>query len=93
MVQKYSFLNEHSIKKEVITYKNEVHQVLKANDYFGDDLLKEGHALTAVSDDYTEMAVLPIKLYNSEIALLKQVSLENKISNLHSSHFFHKIKY
>ena len=93
MVQKYSFLNEHSIKKEVITYKNEVHQVLKANDYFGDDLLKEGHALTAVSDDYTEMAVLPIKLYNSEIALLKQVSLENKISNLHSSHFFREMKY
>ena len=93
MIQKYSFLNDDLIKKNVIIYIDEIHQNLKANDYFGDDILKEEHALTAVSDDYSEMAVLPIKLYNSEIALLKAAAIENKITNLHLSHFFREIKY
>ena len=93
MVQKYSFLDDDLTKKNVTIYQNEVHQVLKVNDYFGDDLIKEEHSLTAISDGITEVAVLPFQLYNSEIALLKSASLEKKIFNLHSCHFFHKIKY
>ena len=92
-VQKYSFLDDILIKKNVTIYKNEIFQNLKVNDYFGDDIIQEEHSLTAISDDITEVAVLPIKLYNSEIALLKSIALENKITNLYSSHFFHAIKY
>ena len=93
IIQKYSFLDDDLTKKDVTIYKNEVYQVLKSNDYFGDDIVKEEHSLTAISDVTSEVAVLPYQLYNSEIALLKSAALENKITDLHSSHFFHKIKY
>ena len=92
-LQKYTFLDDALIKKNVTIYKKEIYQSLKANDYFGDDVIKDQHSLTAISETTTELAVLPIKLYNSEIAVLKSVALENKISNLHSSHFFNKMKY
>ena len=93
IIQKYSFLDDNLTKKDVTIYKNEVYQVLKSMDYFGDDIVKEEHSLTAISEDTSEVAVLPFQLYNSEIAILKSAALENKISKLHSSHFFHKIKY
>ena len=93
ILQKYSFLDDNIIKKNVTIYKQEICESLKVNDFFGDDLIKEEHALTAISENSTELAALPIKLYNSEIANLKSMILEGKISDLHSSHFFNKMKY
>ena len=93
LIQKYSFLDDDLIKKNVTIYKNEVHQKLKINDYFGDDAVKEAHSLTAISDDITEVAALPIQLYYSEIATLKLMALEKKITDLYTSHFFSNIKY
>ena len=91
--QKYSFLDDDIIKKEVKIYKNEICNNLKFNDYFGDDAVNDIHTLTAIADDITEVAVLPIKLYNSEIANLKSMVLEKKIYELYSSHFFNQMKY
>ena len=93
IITKYSFLDDDLIKKNVTIFKDEIYQNLKTNDYFGDDAIKETHSLTAISDDITEVAALPIKLYYSEIATLKLMALEKKITNLHTSHFFSNIKY
>ena len=91
--QKYYFLDDNIIRKEVKIYRNENCNNLKFNDYFGDDAINDIHTLTAISDDITEIAALPIKLYNSEIANLKSIVLEKKIFNLYSSHFFKQMKY
>ena len=91
--QKYYFLDDNIIRKEVKIYRNENCYNLKFNDYFGDDAINDIHTLTAISDDITEIAALPIKLYNSEIANLKSIVLEKKIFNLYSSHFFKQMKY
>ena len=93
LIRKYSFFDDDLIKKNVILYNYEISENLKANDYFGDDIVKDEHSSTAISEDNTEVAVLPIKLYNSEIALLKSIVIDNRISILHSYQFFNKIKY
>ena len=93
--QKYSFINNYFIKKKVITYEYKAFESLFGNDYFGNFDI-ENHTIrhaTAIAEDDTEVAYLSNKLYSSQIASLKQIVLENKMSNLHSSFFFNKIKY
>ena len=91
--QKYYFLDDNIIRKETKIYKKEICNNLKFNDYFGDDAINDIHTLTAIADDITEVAVLPIKLYNSEIANLKSIVLEKKIFDLYSSHYFNQMKF
>ena len=92
-LQKYYFLDDDIIKKEVKIYKSEICNKLKFSDYFGDDAVNDIHTLTAIADDTTEVAALPIKLYNSEIANLQSMALEKKIFDLYSSHFFNRMKF
>ena len=92
-IQKYYFLDDDIIKKEVKIYKSEICNKLKFSDYFGDDAVNDIHTLTAIADDNTEVAALPIKLYNSEIANLQSIALEKKIFDLYSSHFFNRMKF
>ena len=94
-IQKYSFINNYVIKKEIIIYEYNQILSLKANDYFGDNDI-ENHTIrntTAIAGQDLEVAYLPSKLYYIQIALLKSIALESKISTLHSSYFFNKIKY
>lgn len=94
-INKYSFINNYIIKKEVLIYEYKKVSVLKSNDYFGNNEI-ETHSIrneTAIAEENTEVAYLPYKLYFSQIAILKSIELENKISVLHSKFFFNKIKY
>ena len=94
-LQKYSFITNYLIKKDAIIYEYNKILTLKGNDYFGDNDI-ENHTTRntlAIAEQDTEVAYLPNKLYYTQIALLKSIILEKKISNLHSSYFFNKIKY
>ena len=93
--QKYSFINNYHTKKDVITYEYKTFETLIGNDFFG-NIDIENHTMrnaTAIAEEDTEVAYLSNKLYSSQIASLKLILLEKKISNLHSSYFFNKIKY
>ena len=94
-IQKYSFINNYIIKKEVIIYEYKNVLVLNNNDYFGDNAI-ENHTIrnaTVIAEEDIEAAYLPNKLYYTQIASLKTLVLEKKISKLHSNFFFNKINY
>jgi CRP-like cAMP-binding protein len=94
-MQKYSFINNYQIQKEVAIFEYKKIAVLNFNDYFGDNAI-EHHTIrdtTVVAEEDIEAAYLPNKLYYSQIASLKTVVLENKISILHSCYFFTRINY
>ena len=84
-LQKYSFITNYLIKKDAIIYEYNKILTLKGNDYFGDNDI-ENHTnrnTLAIAEQDTEVAYLPNKLYYTQIALLKSIILEKKISNLH----------
>ena len=94
-MQKYAFINNYLIKKEVTIYEYKKIAELNFNDYFG-DIAIENHTIrdsTVVAEVDIEAAYLPNKLYYSQIASLKALVLENKISTLHSCYFFTRINY
>ena len=95
VIEKYSFINDNLITKEVIVYKYKKFLTLETNDYFGDAAI-ETHTprnATIIAEEDTDMAYLTNKLYNEQIASEKAILLEKKISSLHSNYFFNKIKY
>ena len=94
-IQKYSFFNNYIIKKDVIIYEYNNISSLKGNDYFG-DIYIEKHSVresSAIAENETEVAFLPIKLYYIQIGSLKAALFEKKINNLYSNYFFKKINY
>ena len=95
LINKYSFINNYLIKKEVLIYEFKTIKILKGNDYFGNDDIENRSTRneTIIAEEDSEIAYLPNKLYSTQIATIKAIELENKISNLHSSFFFIKIKY
>ena len=94
-IDKYSFINEHFFRREVIIYEYKKFLELNSNDYFGDSAIETNtpRNATIIAEEETEMAYLSNKLYMAQIASEKSILLEHKISSLHSSYFFSKVKY
>ena len=94
-IDKYSFINEHFFRKEVIIYEYKKFLELNSNDYFGDSAIETNtpRNATIVAEEETDMAFLSNKLYLAQIASEKSILLEKKISTLHSSYFLSKVKY
>ena len=95
IIEKYSFISDNFFKKEVIIYEYKKFLELKTNDYFGDSAIETNtpRNATIIAEEDTDMAFLTNKLYMAQIASEKAIVLGNKISALHSSYFFHKVKY
>jgi len=94
-IEKYSFINDNFLKKEVIIYEYKKFLELRSNDYFGDSAIETNtpRNATIIAEEDTDMAYLTSKLYMAQIASEKAIVLGNKISALHSSYFFCKVKY
>ena len=94
-IEKYSFINDHFLKKEVIIYEYKKFLELRTNDYFGDSAIETNtpRNATIIAEEDTDMAYLTNKLYMAQIASEKAIVLGNKISALHTSYFFSKVKY
>ena len=94
-IDKYSFINEHFFRREVIIYEYKKFLELNSNDYFGESAIETNtpRNATIIAEEETDMAYLPNKLYMAQIASEKSILLEKKISSLHSSYFFSKVKY
>ena len=92
---KYSFINEQFFRREVIIYEYNKFLELNSNDYFGDSAIETNtpRNATIIAEEETDMAYLSNKLYLAQIASEKSILLEKKISSLHSSYFFSKVKY
>ena len=94
-LQKYTFFDNYTIKKEVIIYEYKNISILKGNDYFGENDI-ENHTLRdscAIAGSDIEVAYIPNKLYYNQIASLKAILLEKKINILFSNFFFKRINY
>ena len=94
-LNKYSFIKNYIIKKEVITYEYRKISELKSNDYFGEYDIENNliRNETIIAEERTEIAYLPNKLYYNQIAIVKAKELEHKMYYLHTKFFFNKIKY
>ena len=95
IIENYSFINDNFLKKEVVIYEYKKFLELRANDYFGDSAIETNtpRNATIIAEEDTDMAYLTSKLYMAQIASEKAIVLGNKISALHNSYFFSKVKY
>jgi CRP-like cAMP-binding protein len=95
IIDHYSFINNYSVKRDVIIYEYTPFLSLQTNDYFGDLAIESNRPrnTTVIAEEDTDIAYLSNKLYSTQIATEKAIILQNKITNLHRSNFFHKIKF
>ena len=95
LVEKYYFITNRSMPKDVIIYQDQIFMSLETDSYFGDSAM-DGHTTrnaTIIASENTEVAYLEMSLYHSHIQQEKIKLIHKTVRFFLENFFFHKINH
>ena len=93
LVEKYYFITDHNMTKDVIIYQDQKFMSLETNSHFGDSAL-DGHTTrnaTIIASENTDVAYLEMSLYHAHIQQEKIKLIHKRVRFFLENFFFHRL--